>query len=239
MKVPYTVEELAAAQCEVVAANQLKTAYIRPMAFYGNEHLGVSTANLSTHVIVAAWGWGTYLGEEALSTGVRVKTSSYTRHHVNATFCKAKITANYLNSSLALKEALTGGYQEALLLDAHGYVAEGSAENVFYVADGKIYTPMLTSCLPGITRATVIQLAQDLGYTVEEKLITRDEFYIADEAFFTGTAVEVTPIREIDDRTIGSGTRGPITTQLQQAYFDVVHGRNEKYKSWLTPTYTK
>lgn len=234
MSIPYTQEQLSAAQCEVIRANKLKEGYIRPLVFYGDEHLGLKTHDLSVHVIIAAWDWISFLGKESQESGVRIKTSSFTRHHVNATFCKAKLASNYVNSMLALREAQKSGYDETLLLDAQGYVAEGSAENIFYVSNKKIYSPMLTSCLPGITRDTIIQLARDLGYTVEEKLITRDELYIADEVFFTGTAVEVTPIKEIDDRMIGNGKRGPVTTELQKAYFDVVNGKNKKYTQWLT-----
>jgi branched-chain amino acid aminotransferase len=233
MHLNFNAQELNDAQKEVMRANNLTSAYIRPFAFYGDENLGIDTRALSTHVIMAAWSWGSYLGEDALETGIKVRTSSLTRHHVNATMTKAKVSANYLNSCLALREAQSAGCQEALLLDPQGYVAEGSAENIFIIRDGIIYTPMLTSCLAGITRATVITLAEEFGYKVEEKLITRDEVYIADEVFFTGTAAEVTPISELDGRMIGKGTRGPITEKLQQAYFDVVLGKNSKYNHWL------
>ena len=196
---------------------------------------GVRADNLRVHVIVAAWEWGAYLGAEGLEQGIRVKTSSLTRHHVNITMCKAKANGHYVNSMLALGEALRDGYDEALLLDVEGYVAEGSGENFFMVRDGVIYTPELTSALEGITRDTVLHLAADLGIEVREKRITRDEVYIADEAFFTGTAAEVTPIRELDGRTIGSGRRGPVTHKLQERYFDLVHGRLPEYAHWLTP----
>ena len=219
----------------MVRENGLETAYIRPMCFYGSEGMGLRADNLKVHVIVAAWSWGSYLGAEGMEKGIRVKTSSYTRHHVNITMCKAKANGNYMNSMLALNEALSNGYDEALLLDIDGYVAEGSGENVFIVRNGIIYTPELTSALEGITRDTILRLAADIGVPVREKRITRDEVYIADEAFFTGTAAEVTPIRELDGRSIGAGTRGPITERLQSLYFDLVHGRANGYGEWLTP----
>ena len=234
MPMPYTMEQVNAAQCAVVRENKLESAYIRPMCFYGSEGMGLRADNLKTHVMAAAWTWGAYLGAENMEKGIRIKTSSFTRHHVNITMCKAKANGNYMNSMLALREAIEDGYDEALLLDAEGYVAEGSGENFFLIKEGVIYTPDLTSALNGITRKTIIQLVADLGLELREKRITRDEVYIADEAFFTGTAAEVTPIRELDRRTIGSGTRGPITQKLQALYFDVVHGRVEKYQDWLT-----
>ncbi len=219
----------------VVKKNGLKEAYLRPMCFYGAEGMGIRADGLKVHTIVAAWEWGAYLGEDAMEKGIRIKTSSYTRHHVNITMCKAKANGNYMNSMLALNEALACGYDEALLLDNEGYVAEGSGENVFIVRNGILYTPDLTSALEGITRDSIVQLAeQQLGLKVVEKRITRDEVYIADEAFFTGTAAEVTPIRELDNRQIGSGTRGPITTKLQALYFDAVHGRSDTYPQWLS-----
>jgi branched-chain amino acid aminotransferase len=196
--------------------------------------MGLRADNLKVHAIVAAWEWGAYLGAENMEKGIRIKTSSYTRHHVNITMCKAKANGHYINSMLALNEALTSGYDEAMLLDVDGFVAEGSGENIFIVRDGVLYTPDLTSALEGITRDTIVQLAQDLGLRVREKRITRDEVYLADEAFFTGTAAEVTPIREVDDRMIGKGGRGPVTERLQALYFDVVHGREAKYTDWLT-----
>ena len=234
MVMPFTKEQLNAAQKAAVRENNLESAYIRPMCYYGAEGMGLRADNLKTHVMVAAWTWGAYLGAENMEKGIRIKTSSYTRHHVNVTMCKAKANGNYMNSMLALREALDDGYDEALTLDVEGYVAEGSAENFFMIKDGIIYTPELTAALNGITRKTVIQLAEDLGYSVREKRITRDEVYGADEAFFTGTAAEVTPIRELDRRSIGEGTRGPITQKLQALYLDVVHGRAEKYQHWLT-----
>ena len=235
MRMPYDKSALNEAQRAVVRENGLETAYIRPMCFYGSEGMGLRADNLKVHVIVAAWSWGSYLGAEGMEKGIRVKTSSYTRHHVNITMCKAKANGNYMNSMLALNEALSNGYDEALLLDIDGYVAEGSGENVFIVRNGIIYTPELTSALEGITRDTILRLAADIGAPVREKRITRDEVYIADEAFFTGTAAEVTPIRELDGRSIGAGTRGPITERLQSLYFDLVHGRANGYGEWLKP----
>jgi branched-chain amino acid aminotransferase len=234
MKIPYDADTLNAAQCAVVRENHLESAYMRPICFYGSEGMGLRADNLKVHTAIAAWTWGAYLGAEGMEKGIRIKTSSFTRHHVNITMCKAKATGNYMNSMLALQEALSCGYDEALLLDAEGYVAEGSGENFFLVRDGIIYTPDLTSALNGITRATVMTLAQELGIEVREKRITRDEVYIADEAFFTGSAAEVTPIRELDRRTIGSGTRGPLTEKLQSLFFDVVHGRHPQHQDWLT-----
>jgi branched-chain amino acid aminotransferase len=235
MKIPYDKGAINEAQRAAVRDNKLESAYIRPMCFYGSEGMGLRAEGLKVHVIVAAWHWGAYLGEEGQKNGIRVRTASFTRHHVNITMCKAKANGNYMNSMLALREALTAGCDEALLLDPEGYVAEGSGENVFIVRDNVIYTPELTSALDGITRATVIQLAGELGLPVVEKRITRDEVYVADEAFFTGTAAEVTPIRELDGRTIGAGGRGPITEKLQALYFDVVHGRSPKHVEWLAP----
>ncbi len=234
MAIPFSKDEVSIAQINAVKDNHLDSAYLRPMCFYGSEGMGLRADNLKTHVIVAAWEWGAYLGEDNMKNGLRIKTSSYTRHHVNISMCKAKANGHYINSMLALQEALSDGYDEALLLDNEGYVAEGSGENIFIITKGVIYTPDLTSALDGITRNTIMTLANDLGYEVREKRITRDEIYIADEAFFSGTAAEVTPIRELDNRTIGSGTRGSITEKLQSLYFDVVHGRVEKYKHWLT-----
>jgi branched-chain amino acid aminotransferase len=234
MKMPFDKATLNAAQKEVVRVNKLESGYLRPMAFYGAEAMGISAKNLSVHVIVAAWPWGAYLGKEALEHGIRVKTSSFSRHHANVTMCKAKANGNYMNSILAHKEAEMDGYDEALLLDTDGFVSEGSGENIFIVRHGKLYTPDPSSALVGLTRDTIIQLAEETGLQVIEKRITRDEVYIADEAFFTGTAAEVTPIRELDNRTIGAGTRGPITTQLQAMYFDCVHGRSAKHADWLS-----
>jgi branched-chain amino acid aminotransferase len=234
MKIPYSAGEISAAQVAAVRENGLETAYIRPMCFYGAEGMGLRADNLEVHVIVAAWTWGSYLGEENMTRGIRVRTSSYNRHHVNVTMCKAKANGNYMNSMLALQEAISCGYDEAMLLDTEGYVAEGSGENIFLVHDGALYTPDLTSALDGITRRTILSLADEEGLKVIEKRITRDEVYIADEAFFTGTAAEVTPIREVDNRPIGEGVRGPITQRLQSLYFDVVKGRHPKHRGWLT-----
>ncbi len=234
MKIPYDKEVLNKVQCEAVWRNRLDSAYIRPMCFYGAEGMGLRADNLKVHVMVAAWEWGTYLGAESLEKGIRIRTSSFTRNHVNSLMCKAKANGNYVNSMLALQEALDAGYDEALLLDHEGYVAEGSGENIFIVRDGRLYTPDLTSVLEGITRDTVMTIAKDLGFEVIEKRITRDEVYIADEAFFTGTAAEITPIREVDGRVIGAGGRGAVTEQLQSLYFDYVHGRRSEYPQWLT-----
>ncbi len=234
MKMPYSKEQLIEAQKAAVRENHLESAYMRPMAFYGAEAMGISAKTLSTHVIVAAWKWGAYMGQDALDNGIRVKTSSFSRHHVNITMCKAKANGNYMNSILAHQEAALDGYDEALLLDVDGFVAEGSGENIFIIRNGKLYTPDLTSALEGITRDTIVQLAAEIGLTVIEKRITRDEVYSADEAFFTGTAAEVTPIRELDRRSIGSGTAGPITKQLQKLYFDAVTGKSAKHADWLT-----
>lgn len=234
MKMPFTKQEIADAMCASVRENKLESAYIRPMAFYGAEAMGIAAKTLSTHVICAAWSWGAYMGEEALTHGIRVKTSSFSRHHVNITMCKAKANGNYMNSILAHQEAAQDGYDEALLLDVDGFVAEGSGENVFIIRKGKLFTPDLTSALEGITRDTIVQLAKEIGLEVIEKRITRDEVYTADEAFFSGTAAEVTPIRELDNRNIGTGTRGPITEKLQAMYFDVVKGKSAKHADWLT-----
>lgn len=234
MEIPYSKDEITAAQIAAVKENNLDSAYIRPMCFYGSEGIGLRADNLKVHVMVAAWEWGAYLGADALEKGIRIKTSSFTRHHVNITMCKAKANGNYMNSTMALQEALRDGYDEALLLDVDGFVAEGSGENIFIVRNGVIYTPELTSALEGITRETIMTLANEIGLEVKSKRITRDEVYIADEAFFTGTAAEVTPIRELDGRSIGCGSRGPITEKLQTMYFDLVHGRNEKHNDWLT-----
>jgi branched-chain amino acid aminotransferase len=235
MTIPYAKEELDEAQRAAVRKNGLDSAYIRPMCFYGSEGMGLRADNLNVHCMVAAWEWGAYLGEDNMNNGIRIRVSSFTRHHVNITMCRAKANGNYMNSMMALQEALRDGYDEALMLDAEGYVMEGSGENIFIVREGVLYTPDLTSALDGITRRTVMSLAEDLGIEVVEKRITRDEVYIADEAFFTGTAAEVTPIREVDGRVIGKGTRGSITKRLQGLYFDQVHGRREVNAQWLTP----
>ncbi|MEW8087099.1 MAG: branched-chain amino acid transaminase [Candidatus Thiodiazotropha endolucinida] len=233
MSMPFDRETLNQAQMAAVRENDLDSAYIRPMCFYGSEGMGLRADNLKVHCMVAAWEWGAYLGAENMEKGIRIRVSSFTRHHVNITMCRAKANGNYMNSMMALQEALHDGYDEALLLDAEGYVMEGSGENIFIVRDGVIYTPDLTSALDGITRKSVIELAEQRGYKVIEKRITRDEVYIADEAFFTGTAAEVTPIREVDNRPIGNGGRGPITSILQKDYFDLVHGRLAFHPEWL------
>jgi branched-chain amino acid aminotransferase len=236
LEIPWSKEEINEAQIRVVRENNLKEAYLRPMCFYGAEGMGLRADNLKSHCIVAAWEWPNYMTPEARDEGIKVRTSSYTRHHVNITMCKAKANGNYINSMLALREALDSGCEEALLLDNEGYVAEGSGENVFLVQKGRLVTPELTSCLEGITRDTVFALAAELGLEVVEKRITRDEVYIADEAFFTGTAAEVLPIRELDGRTIGSGKRGPITEKLQSMYFDQVLGKRKEHPEWSTTT---
>ncbi|AVP56639.1 branched-chain amino acid transaminase [Pulveribacter suum] len=235
MPMPFSQEEINEAQRAVVRENNLQSCYLRPLVWIGSEKLGVSPKGNRIHVMVAAWAWGAYLGEEGMKRGIRVKTSSYTRHHVNITMTQAKTVSNYTNSILANMEALDDGYDEALLLDASGFVSEGAGENIFVVKDGRIYTPDLSAgALNGITRNTVLHIAQDLGLELVQKRITRDEVYIADEAFFTGTAAEVTPIRELDRIQIGSGSRGPITEKVQSAFFDIVGGRNPKYAQWLT-----
>ena len=234
MAIPFSKDEINQAQIDSVKENKLKSAYIRPMAFYGSEGMGISAKTLSTHVIVAAWSWGAYMGQEALKKGIAVKTSSFSRHHVNVTMCKAKANGNYMNSILAHQEAINDGYNEALLLDTQGFVSEGSGENIFLVKNGHLITPSLSSALEGITRDTIIEIAKAHDIQVIEKNITRDEVYTADEAFFTGTAAEVTPIRALDRRNIGKGARGEITEFLQKTYFDVVSGKNTKYGDWLT-----
>src|SRR5574343_470155 len=235
MKIPFSVEQVNEAQRAVVKANGLKSAYIRPLIWIGSEKLGVSPKGNQVHLMVAAWSWGAYLGEDGMAKGIRVKTSSYTRHHVNITMTQAKTVSNYTNSILANTEATDDGYDEALLLDAAGFVSEGSGENVFIVKDGVIYTPDLSAgALNGITRNTIFHIAKDLGLEIVQKRITRDEVYIADEAFFTDTAAKVTQIRELDRVQIGIGSRGPITEKIQSAFFDIVNGRNPKYAEWLT-----
>lgn len=234
MKMPYDKATIMQAQRDVVRQNKLSSAYIRPIAFYGAEAMGLSARTLSVHVAIAAWSWGTYLGPESLENGIRVKTSSFTRHHVNINMCRAKSVTTYANSILANQEVALNGYDEALLLDVEGYVAEGSGENIFIVKQGKLYTPDLTSCLEGITRASIMELAAELGIPVIEKRITRDEIYCADEAFFTGTAAEVTPIRELDNRMIGAGKRGPVTAKIQARFFECVKGKASNHANWLT-----
>jgi branched-chain amino acid aminotransferase len=234
MKMPFTREEIMEAQLEVVRANKLSECYLRPIAFYGSEKMGVSPRGAAVHVAVAAWPWGAYLGEEGLEKGIRVKTSSYARHHVNVTMPRAKVASTYANSILANLEATQDGYDEALLLSTEGFVAEGAGENLFIIKDGVIYEPEIASALTGITRASVHSIAKDFGLEVVTKRLTRDDVYIADEAFFTGTAAEVTPIRELDNRMIGEGRRGPITGKIQARFFDAVNGRVPEYAHWLT-----
>lgn len=234
MTLPFDQQTIADAQIEVVRTNQLESGYIRPIAWLGSEKLGLSAKGNSVHVAIAAWPWATYLGEQALTAGIRVKISSFQRHHVNVSMVRAKASGWYVNSILAHQEVAANGYDEALLLDTDGYVSEGSGENVFIVSKGRLYTPDLSSCLDGITRDTVMILARAYAIEVIEKRITRDEMYCADEAFFTGTAAEITPIRELDNRLIGEGRRGPITAKLQRAFFDIVTGKDPQYAHWLT-----
>jgi branched-chain amino acid aminotransferase len=234
MKVPFDMETIMNAQLEVVRANKLESCYLRPLVWIGSEKMGVSARGNTIHVGIAAWPWGAYLGEEGLAKGIRVKTSSFTRHHVNISMVRAKASGYYINSILANQEVTADGYDEALLLDTEGYVSEGAGENIFIVKSGKIYTPDLASCLDGITRDSVVTIARDLGIEVIEKRITRDEVYCADEAFFTGTAAEVTPIRELDGREIGAGSRGPVTEKIQSMFFDIVGGKAPQYSHWLT-----
>ncbi len=235
MDIPYAPEVISQAQLDAVKNNNLESAYIRPMAWYGAEAMGLHAKGLKVHLMVAAWEWGTYLGDEALEKGIRVKTSSFNRHHVNSTMAKAKTNGHYTNSILATQEADRAGYDEALLLDTNGYVAEGAGENIFLVRRGKIYTPELTSALEGITRDAISEIVtKDMGLEIVEKQITRDEVYTADEVFFTGTAAEITPIRSLDDREIGNGKPGDITLEVQRRYFDVVHGRDASRSDWLT-----
>jgi branched-chain amino acid aminotransferase len=233
MKMPYDKATLMQAQLDMVRQNKLQSCYIRPIVFYGSEAMGISAKTLSVHVAIAAWPWGAYLGSDGLENGIRVKTSSFTRHHVNINMCRAKSVTTYANSILAHQEVAHDGYDEALLLDVDGYVAEGAGENIFIVKQGKLYTPDMTSCLEGITRASIVELAGEIGVPVVEKRITRDEVYCSDEAFFTGTAAEVTPIRELDNRKIGDGTRGPITARLQEMFFDCVSGKTANHSDWL------
>lgn len=234
MKMPFDADTLNKAQMAVLKGNNLESGYIRPLAYYGSEGMGIRADMLKTHIAIASWAWGAYLGEEGLAKGIKVRTSSLTRHHVNITMCRAKACGNYINSILALQEALASGCDEALMLDASGYVMEGTGENVFVIRNGVVYTPDLTSALEGITRDTVMQLMDEMGLKCVEKRITRDEVYIADEVFFTGTAAEVTPVRELDGRMIGNGSRGPITEKVQTAYFDCVEGRSPQHEAWLT-----
>lgn len=234
INMPYDRAEIISACIDVVRENNLESAYIRPVVFYGSEGMGLRADNLKSHIAIAAWEWGTYLGSEGLEKGIRIKTSSYTRHHVNISMCKAKANGHYINSMLALQEAQDDGYDEALLLDNEGYVSEGSGENIFIVRNNQLFTPDRTSALEGITRDTIVALTEEFDYSISEKRITRDEVYISDEAFFTGTAAEITPIRELDNRQIGDGTKGPVTSKLQQAYFDCVHGKQKEHLNWLS-----
>jgi len=234
MEIPFTRDQIADAHREVVRHNRLETCYLRPIVFYGAEKLGVSPRGAGVHVAIAAWSWGAYLGEDGLHKGIRVKTSSYARHHVNVSMVRSKTSGHYVNSILANMEATRDGYDEALLLDTAGFVAEGAGENLFIVRNGKLVEPQLMSGLTGITRASVIELAHDMGLEVLSLPLTRDDIYLADEAFFTGTAAEVTPIRELDGRPIGPGTRGPVTERIQKRFFEVVAGRAEQYRHWLT-----
>jgi branched-chain amino acid aminotransferase len=234
MEMPFTPEQVSAAQREVVRANALKSCYLRPLAFYGSEKMGVSPRGAKVHIAIAAWPWGAYLGEEGLQKGIRVKTSSFQRHHINVSMVRSKTAGHYVNSILANLEATEHGYDEALLLDTNGFVAEGAGENLFIIKDGQIFEPQMVSGLIGITRRTVIDLAASLGLEVRQMPMTRDDVYLADEAFFTGTAAEVTPIRELDGRVIGRGGRGPVTEKIQSLFFDVVNGRNAKFRHWLT-----
>jgi len=235
MRMPYDKDTINRAIIASIRENKLAEAYIRPMCFYGSEGMGLRADNLSVHVIVAAWDWGAYLGDDGVKNGIRVRTSSFNRHHPNVAMCRAKANGQYINSMMALQEALANGADEAMLLDTEGYVSEGSGENIFIVRGGELVTPDQTTPLDGITRLSVVQLAEESGLKVTMRRITRDEVYIADEAFFTGTAAEVTPIREVDRRPIGSGQRGPITEKLQSLFFDQVHGRREQHREWLTP----
>jgi branched-chain amino acid aminotransferase len=235
MQIPFTPEQVMEAHRQVVKVNKLEECYLRPIAFYGAEKMGVSPKGANVHLAVAAWTWGTYLGEEGLRKGIRVKTSSYARHHINVSMVRSKTGGHYVNSILANLEATRDGYDEALLLDTQGFVAEGAGENLFVVRGGQVFEPQLVSGLAGITRQTVFELARDLGLTVQSKPMTRDDVYLADEAFFSGTAAEITPIRELDGRPIGSGRPGPITEKIQAAFFDAVNGRTSRYREWLTP----
>ena len=233
MKIPFTKDEINNAVIETLKANKLKEGYIRPLAFLAEGSMGIFPKDNPVRVAIAAWEWGAYLGEDGLKKGIRAKVSSFTRHHVNVGMTKAKIVGNYVNSILAKREVVAAGYDEALLLDTDGYVSEGSGENIFMVKDGVLKTTPLTSVLNGITRDAVIRIAKDAGIAVLEGRFSRDELYIADEAFFTGTAAEITPIRELDDRMIGEGKPGPVTKKIQDTFFDIVKGRNKNYSSWL------
>ncbi len=234
IEIPYDYEQLVKAQIQAVLENELTDAYIRPMCFYGDEALGLHSDGAKVHVMIAAWHWGMYLGRDVMESGIRVGMSSYQRNSICSSHVKAKANGNYVNSQLAIREAKAAGYDEALMCDHQGFIAEGSVENFFMVRDGVLYTPFTTSALEGITRDTIMQLARNQGIVVKEKNMIRDDVYIADEAFFTGSAAEVTPIREIDGRCIGSGKRGPITEKLQTLYLNLVHGQLHDYEHWLT-----
>jgi branched-chain amino acid aminotransferase len=233
LRIPFSKKEISEACKETLRANQLKEGYIRPLVFIGEGAMGVYPGENPIRVAIITWSWGTYLGEGALEKGIRIKVSSYTRHHVNVMMTKAKICGNYVNSVLAKREVLKMGYDEALMLDTEGYVSEASGENIFMVKNGRLKTTPLTSILPGITRDSIIQIARAKGMPLVEERFTRDELYTAHEAFLTGTAAEITPIREVDDRTIGEGKPGPVTKQIQAAFFDVVKGKNLEYREWL------
>ncbi|MGH7771653.1 MAG: branched-chain amino acid transaminase [Candidatus Binatia bacterium] len=231
---PYTVEQIKLATLDIIRVNGLKECYIRPLAFVGSGEMGLYAPDNPIHVAIAAWPWGAYLGEEGIKNGIRAKVSSYTRHHVNVMMTKSKVSGNYINSVLAKNEVKKAGYDEAIMLDTEGYVAEASGENIFIIRQQRVKTTPLTSILPGITRDSVLTIARDKEYEVQEERFTRDELYTADEAFFTGTAAEVTPIREVDNRKIGPGCPGPVTLELQQTFFNVIKGKDKKYKGWLT-----
>tara|TARA_B100000214_G_C23917488_1_gene604439 strand:+ start:173 stop:1102 length:930 start_codon:yes stop_codon:yes gene_type:complete len=233
INIPFSLTQLESAQVEVVKKNKLKACYIRPIVFLGSEKMGLSPTGCKVHVSIAAWPWGTYLGDEGLSNGIRVKTSSFNRHHVNSSMVRAKACGYYINSILAHQEVSRHGYDEALMLDTEGYVSEGAGENLFFVKNNVIYTTDLTTCLDGITRDTVFELSKEIGFEIKEKRITRDEIYSSDEAFFTGTAAEITPIKELDNRIIGDGKKGEITNQLQSLFFKIVSGKSSKFSRWL------
>ncbi|MBI4490916.1 MAG: branched-chain amino acid transaminase [Deltaproteobacteria bacterium] len=231
---PCTVEQIRQAILDIIRVNGLKECYIRPLAFVGLGEMGLYAPDNPIHVVIAAWPWGAYLGDEGIKNGIRAKVSSYTRHHVNVMMTKSKVSGNYINSVLAKTEVKKAGYDEAIMLDTEGYVAEASGENIFIVRERRVKTTPFTSILPGITRDSVLKIARDKGYEVQEERFTRDELYTADEAFFTGTAAEVTPIREVDNRKIGRGCPGPVTLDLQQTFFDIIKGRDKNYAGWLT-----
>lgn len=234
MEIPFSQKEIRDAIIKTVKVNKMKECYIRPLVYIGYGAMGVLPKGNPINVSIAVWPWGAYLGDDGLEKGIKVKVSSFTRHHVNVSMTRGKVTGYYVNSQIAKKEAISCGFDEALLLDPEGYVSEASGENIFIIRNGVIKTTPLTSILDGITRDSIIRIARDNKIPVVEERFTRDDIYIADEAFFTGTAAEVTPIREVDGRTIGSGSRGPITKKLQATYFDAVKGKNKKYGGWLT-----